>query len=162
MTTSSLELFAKIEFAEDGDRIGAGRIKGSLIRFEEVASDRPIMIAKGALSWNLENGGVVLNLQHDRTKHLARFTPTATADGLAVDVMLPDTAASRDAVTLIKSNVLQGISAEIIPESEDSVNGIRRVTKGRLVGAALVDGPSFKSSTVSVHARQGQRRRLWQ
>ena len=65
-------------------------------------------------------------------------------------------------MTLIKSGVLTGLSAEIVPEAESSVNGIRRVTKGKLVAAALVDGPSFKSSTVSVHARQGQGRRLWQ
>ena len=159
MTTSNIEVFAKIEFAEDDTRQGAGRIKGSLIRYGEVASDRPIMFTNG-LTWNAD--GLVLNVQHDRGRHLARFVPTPTADGLAVDVQLPDTAASRDAVTLIKAGVLTGISAEIIPESEDSVNGIRRVTKGQLVAAALVDGPSFKSSTVSVHARTpGSRRRVW-
>ena len=158
MTTSNIEVFAKIEFAEDDTRQSAGRVKGSLIRWGEVASDRPVMFSKG-LTWG---DSIVLNLQHDRTKALARFAPTSTADGLAVDVNLPDTAVSRDAITLIKAGVLTGISAEIIPESEDSVNGIRRVTKGQLVAAALVDGPSFRSSTVSVHARQGQRRRIWQ
>ena len=159
MTTSNIELFAAIQFAEDDERIGPGRITGSLLRFGEVASDRPIMFSNG-LTW--DDDGIILNLQHDRGRHLARFVPTPTADGLAVDVQLPDTAASRDAVTLIKAKVLRGLSAEIVPESEDMLNGIRRVTRGRIVAAAIVDGPSFKSSTVSVHARQGQRRRLWQ
>ena len=159
MTTSNIEVFSKIEFAEDDTRQGAGRVKGSLIRWGEVASDRPIMFTNG-LTWDAD--GLVLNIQHDRGRHLARFSPTPTADGLALDVILPDTAASRDAVTLIKAKVLRGISAEIIPESEDMLNGIRRVTKGKIVGAALVDGPSFRSSTVSVHARQDKRRRIWQ
>ena len=161
MTTSNIEVFASIEFAEDDTRQGSGRIKGSLIRYGEVASDRPISFAAKSLSWG---ESIVLNLQHDRTKALARFSPTATVDGLAVDVILPDTAASRDAVTLIKAGVLTGLSAEIIPESEDSVNGVRRVTKGRIVGAALVDGPSFESSIVSVHAHHAlqDKRRIWQ
>ena len=160
MTTSNIEVFAKIEFAEDGDRIGPGRITGTLLTYGELASDRPMVFAENALSW--EGSGVVLNLQHDRTKHLARFAPTADGARLMVDVRLPDTVGARDCVTLIKSGVLTGISAEVIPESEDSVNGIRRVTKGRLVAAALVDAPSFRSSKVSVHARQRGRSRIWQ
>ena len=161
MTTSNLELFAKIQFAEDGDRIGPGRIQGTLLTYGELASDRPMIFAASSLSWAAD-GGVVLNLQHDRTKHLARFAPTVDGDRLMVDVRLPDTTVGRDAVALVKAGVLRGLSAEIIPEAEDSVNGIRRVTKGRIVAAALVDGPSFKSATVSVHASEGQRRRLWQ
>ena len=156
----NLELFANIELADDGTREGPGRVTGVLLVYGERASDRPMIFAENALSW--EGGGVVLNLQHDRTKHLARFAPTPDGARLMVDVRLPDTAAARDAVTLIKAGVLTGLSAEVVPEAEDSVNGVRRVTKGRLIGAALVDGASFQSSTVSVHARQGQRRRIWQ
>ncbi len=160
MTTSNIEVFAKIEFAEDDTRQGAGRIVGTLLTYGELASDRPMTFAASSLSWAAD-GGVVLNLQHDRTKALARFAPTVDGNKLMLDVILADTVAARDALTLIKSGVLTGLSAEILPEAEDSVGGVRRVTKGRIVGAALVDGPSFKSSTVSVHARQGQRRRLW-
>ena len=159
MTTSSIELFAAIQFAEDDTRQGPGRITGTLLTYNERASDRPMVFAQGALSWD---DGVVLNLQHDRTKHLARFAPTPDGDRLMVDVRLPDTVAARDAVTLIRAGVLTGLSAEVVPESEDSAGGLRRVTKGRLVAAAIVDGPSFRSSKVSVHARQGPRRRLWQ
>ena len=159
MTISNLELFTRIELADDGDRLGPGRVVGTLLTYGERASDRPMIFADNALSWE---GGVVLNLQHDRTKHLARFAPTPDGTRLMVDVRLPDTVAARDAVTLIKSGVLTGLSAEVVPEAEDSINGVRRVTKGRLVAAALVDGPSFRSSTVSVHARQDQRRRIWQ
>ena len=159
MTTSNIELFAAIQFAEDDTRQGPGRITGTLLTYNERASDRPMVFAQGALSWS---DGVVLNLQHDRTKHLARFTPTPDGDRLMVDVRLPDTVAARDAVTLIRAGVLTGLSAEVVPESEDSAGGLRRVTKGQLVAAALVDGPSFKSSTVSVHARQDKRRRIWQ
>ena len=159
MTTSNIELFAAIQFAEDDTRQGPGRITGTLLTYNERASDRPMVFAQGALSWS---DGVVLNLQHDRTKHLARFTPTPDGDRLMVDVRLPDTVAARDAVTLIRAGVLTGLSAEVVPESEDSAGGLRRVTKGQLVAAALVDGPSFKSSTVSVHAHQDKRRRIWQ
>ena len=161
MTTSNLELFAKIEFAQDDTREGPGRITGILLTYGEKASDRPMTFAANSLTW--PDGGVVLNLQHDRTKHLARFAPTADGDRLLLDVRLPDTVAARDAVALIRSGVLTGISAEVVPESEDSVGGLRRVLRGRIVGAALVDEPSLKGSTVSVHARQGQaRRRVWQ
>ncbi len=162
MTTynRNLELFANIQLADDGTREGPGRIVGTLLTYNERAGDRPMVFAENALSW--EGGGVVLNLQHDRTKHLARFAPTPDGARLMVDVRLPDTVAARDAVTLIKSGVLTGLSAEVVPESEDSAGGLRRVTKGRLVAAALVDGPSFVSSTVSVHARQGRGRRIWQ
>ena len=118
-----------------------------------------MVFANGALSWD---GGLVLNLQHDRTKHLARFVPIAESNRLMVDVRLPDTVAARDAVTLVRAGVLTGLSAEVEPLEEEHMGGLRRVTKGRLIGAALVDGASFKSSTVSVHARQGRGRRIWQ
>ena len=159
MTTSNLELFAKIQFAEDDTRQGPGRITGTLLTYGERASDRPMVFDRG-LYW--PDGGVVLNLQHDRTKHLARFAPAVDGNKLMVDLRLPDTVAARDAVTLIRSGVLTGLSAEVIPEEEEQAAGLRRVTKGQLVGAALVDGASFRSSKVSVHARQGQRRRIWQ
>ena len=161
MTTSNLELFAKIQFAEDGDRIGPGRITGTLLTYNERASDRPMIFAANALRW--EAGGVILNVQHQRHEHLARFSPTPDGDRLMVDVQLPDTSRARDTVALIKAGVITGISAEVVPDAEDSVNGVRRVTSGRLVGAALVDRPSLQSSTVSVHAHQeDQRRRIWQ
>lgn len=160
METSNLELFAKIEFAEDDTREGPGRVRGTLLTYGERASDRPMIFASNSLTW--PEGGVVLNLQHQRHLHLARVAPTAQGARLMVDVRLPDTVAARDAVTLIRSGVLTGLSAEVVPEAEDQAGGLRRVTKGRLVAAALVDGPSFVSSTVSVHARRGQRRRIWQ
>ena len=160
MTTSNLELFASIHLAEDDTREGPGRITGVLLTYGERASDRPMVFAEGALTW--PEGGVVLNLQHDRTKHLARVAPTAVGARLMLDVRLPDTVAARDAVTLIKAGVLTGLSAEVEPLEEEHMGGLRRVTKGQLLGAALVDGASFKGSTVSVHARQGRGRRIWQ
>ena len=156
----NLEIFASIQFAEDDTRQEPGRIIGTLLSYEEKAADRPMVFADGALSW--PDGGIVLNLQHDRTKHLARFAPTAQGARLLVDVRLPDTVAARDAVTLVRAGVLTGLSAEVEPLEEEHMGGLRRVTKERLIGAALVDGASFKSSTVSVHARQGRGRRIWQ
>ena len=84
----NLEIFASIQLAEDDTREGPGRITGTLLSYGEVASDRPMVFADGALTW--PDGGIVLNLQHDRTKHLARFAPTAQGARLLVDVRLPD------------------------------------------------------------------------
>ena len=72
MTTSSIQVFAKIELASDDTRQGAGRIKGSLIRYGEVASDRPIMFTNG-LTWDAD--GLVLNVQHDRGGTWPDFLP---------------------------------------------------------------------------------------
>ena len=123
-----------------------------------------MVFADGALSW--PDGGIVLNLQHDRTKHLARFAPTAQGARLLVDVRLPDTVAARDAVTL---HSRQAYSPAYQPRlrrmKRTQAGGLRRVTKGRgLVGSCPCGRAElrFKSSTVSVHARQGQRRRIWQ
>ncbi len=154
-----VEVYAQITFAEDEKREGPGRIKGTLLTYGERASDRNVTFADNSLSWT--DGGVVLNLQHQRHLHLARFMPAASGKRLMVDVPLPDTAASRDAVTLIKAGVLTGLSAEVEPMSEDYDGTLRRITKGMLTGAALVDGPSFKGSKVSVHAKRGRGRRLW-
>ena len=64
------ELLFEIRQADDPTRVSAGRLVGTLLRYEETAQDRHEVFARGSLKWD-EKAGVLINLQHDRQQPLA-------------------------------------------------------------------------------------------
>ena len=118
------------------------------------------VFTRGALSW--PEGGVVLNMQHDRAQPIVRFAPVADGDEVRVDVDLPDTQRGRDAATMVRDGTLRGLSVEFRSQREGmNSGGIREISGAVLVRAGLVDDPSYGGSTVEVRADEEAPRRVW-
>ena len=149
------ELRCAIEYRADESRQSPGRIVGTLIEYETRASDRPEVFADGALRW--DDGGVILNEQHNRAAPILRFTPTVEGREVRIDAPLPDTQRGRDAATMIRDGTMRGLSVEFRATEEGRRAGIREVRAATLLGAALVDDPSYRGQ-LEVRARHRQGR----
>lgn len=159
------EIRCAVELRADDSRQSPGTLSGVLLEYETRASDRPEVFKAGALTW--DEAGVVLNLQHDRTKPLLRFVPTVEGREVRISAKLPDTQNGRDAAVLVRNGTLRGLSVEFLPEDETGSGGLREIRRARLVGAGLVDDSSY-STEVQVRERKGgehdrrrELRRLW-
>ena len=97
---------------------------------------------------------------HRREAPIARFIPEATDGEVRVAIQLPDTTAGRDAASNVKAGVLRGLSVEFVAERERQPSGVRVIERARLVGAGLVDSPSYAGAGVEVRDK-GRRARLW-
>ena len=157
MTT---EIRCALDLRADADRGGPGRLTGVLMRYGDAGQHGREVFARGALSW--PDGGIVLNMQHDRTQPIVRFVPVDDGDEVRIDAQLPDTAAGRDAAVMVRNGTLRGASVEFRSEREGMRGGIREISGAVLVRAGLVDDPSYPDSTVEVRADANPaRRRVW-
>ena len=148
-------LTCELRYEADPNRDSPGRLTGTLLRYLEPAHDRPEIFEPGALFWDDD---LILNIQHDRAQPIMRFTPYVEGLDVKVDAMLPDRTIGRDVASAVKDGTLRGLSVEIDRASVQSqmVNGVRRISRARLVAAGVVDSGSYKNSTVSVRQRQQQ------
>ena len=93
---------------------------------------------------------------------IVRFVPEVRGDDVVVDVQLPDTGRGRDAATMVRNGTMTGLSVEFEALSDTQRGAMREIIAGRLMGAGLVDDPSYAESTVNVRAkRPAGRRRIW-
>ena len=142
-------LLCELRFAEDLTRESPGRLTGTVLTFLEPAHDRLEIFERNSLWWDDD---VMLNVQHDRMQPIMRFTPYLDGDAVKVDAMLPNRTIGRDVASAVRDGTLRGLSVEIERASVQShmVNGVRRITRARLVAAGVVDSGSYRGSTVSV------------
>ena len=152
------ELRCAVELRADDSRQSPGRIVGTLLTYGQRASDRAEVFADGALRW--DEGGVVLNEQHNRAAPIMRFLPVVDGAEVRIDSPLPDTARGRDAATMIRNGTFRGLSIEFRAVDEGRRAGMREVRQARLLGAALVDDASYKGS-LEIRQRDCRRRRVW-
>ena len=148
----------EVRIEADPERQGPGILKGVLMPYGERASDRAEVFDRGSLTW--PEGGVVLRAQHDRNQPLARFEPIDQGESVAVAIRLPETQAGRDAATNVREGVYRGLSVEFIAKAEARQAGVRHLQRALLVGAGLVDDPSYTGATVAVRHRRTTRR-VW-
>ena len=153
------ELRCAIELRADDSRQSPGRIVGTLITYGQRASDRPEVFADGALRW--DDGGVILNEQHNRQAPIMRFLPVVDGAELRIDAPLPDTQRGRDAATMVRNGTFTGLSVEFRALEEGKRDGVREVREARLLGAALVDDASYKGSLEVRQRNRRRRRRVW-
>ena len=154
----NLLFYAHIQYAEDTTRESPGHIRGILVNYGEKAKDRPDVYEQDSLTW--PERGVVLNEQHDRKQLIKRFSPILDGEALRVDFPLPATQRGRDAATMVKDGTYTGLSMEVARESIVATYraGVRHISRGRIVAAALVDEAAFLGSTVEVnHKRETNR-----
>lgn len=148
----------EIRFEADPERMGPGRLVGTLMPYGQRASDRPELFEAGSLEWPAD--GVLLREMHRREFPIARFIPEATDTEVRVSITLPDSVAGRSAKANVVSGVYSGLSVEFRAIKETVRGGIRVVQKALLVGAGLVDSGAYAGATVEARAKAG-RRRLW-
>ena len=153
------EIRCSIELRADDSRTSPGRIFGTLITYGQRASDRAEIFADGALRW--DDKGVVLNEQHNRQAPIMRFAPIIQGKEVRIDAPLPDTQRGRDTATMIRNGTMTGLSVEFRSEDDGGRAGVREIRKAVLLGAAVVDTPSYKGR-LEVRERGNRRRfRPW-
>ena len=116
---------------------------------------------------DVERADVVVNVQHDRGRPLARSGndgglvlhdgPTA----LRAEVLLPDTTEGRDTAVLLKRGVLAGFSVEFRIDEKDGESwqgdSLRVISRAELRGIVIVDRPAYDAATAEVAKRASQR-----
>ncbi len=150
----NLLFYAAIQYTADTSRESPGHIRGVLVTYGEKARDRPDVYDADSLSW--PERGVVLNEQHDRKQLIKRFTPYIDGAELRVDFPLPATQRGRDAATMVRDGTFTGLSMEVARDSIVATYraGVRHISRGTLMAAALVDEAAFLGSVVDVHGKR--------
>ena len=141
-------LLIPIEIRQDETRQSPGRLVGTLLTYETRAGDRQEIFTAGALRWPAD--GFNVNVQHNRQAAVVRVVPYVDAGAVKIDAALPNTTAGRDAAENVRTGVYTGLSVEFRSELERRDAGLRRIERGFLGGAALVDVPSYTDSLVEV------------
>ena len=110
---------------------------------------------------------VILNSMHQREVPLARtggggLELQDSPDSLSMRAVLPDTAAARDTLTLVRSGVLRGLSVEFQALEERAEGDLRILTSVRLTGLGVVDKGAYMDSVVQarMEVRQTGKRRI--
>ena len=147
------EIRCSIELRADDSRQSPGRITGTLLTYEQRASDRPELFKEGALSW--PDDGIILNEQHNRQAPIMRFTPVIEGRAVLIDAPLPDTTRGRDIAVMVKNGTLAGLSLEFRARAEGMRGQLREVRAADLLGATVVDSASYKGSLEVRHKGKG-------
>ena len=142
------EFRCAVEVRGDPSRSGPGRLFGTLLRYGDVSPSHRERFADGALSW--PDNGIVVRRAHKAGDPIMRAVPELRDGAVVIDAPLPDTTAGRDAAAEIRGGLMTGLSIEFKARRQTYANGIRVVTDGALVGAGLVDSPSYGGSRVEV------------
>ena len=139
-----------------------GRVlSGVVMRYGEIATGapRPERFDPGA--FRFPDDGVILNVQHDRNRPLARTPDTLilkdTAAALELRAELPETREGTDTLELVRSRVLTGLSVEFRAVKEHFEAGVRVITEALLSGVAVVDRSAYSGSVVEARRIPGFR-----
>ena len=136
-----------------------GRVlEGTALAYGDVArvGSRAERFEAGALG-AVESLDVLLNVQHDRARPLARtggggLTLSDSAAALEVRAELPETREATDALALVEAGVLRGLSLEFVATRERMEGPMRVILAARLVAIGVVDKPAYRASKVSARA----------
>ena len=147
--------YCELRDTGDGDRL-----TGTAIRYGEIAVIGPGLRERfvAGVFGDLRQADVTLNYQHRRSRPLARtggggLRLIDSPESLSVVAEMPKTRESEDALTLVRSRVLRGLSIEFSAIRERSVERVRQVEQARLVAVGLVDSPAYVSSIVQVRGQ---------
>ena len=114
----------------------------------------------GSLSYD----DVIVNLQHDRSKPVARTgAGLVLADDeheLRASIKLPDTTYAREARELVNAKIIRGLSLEFRSVDDTWTGKHRVINKATMTGFALVDRPAYSDSQIAdrfmlVHTQPG-------
>ena len=140
-------------------KVGAPHFEGVLMRYGAIGQGPfgPEVFLPGSFG-NVEQADILLNVQHDRSRPLARAPGTMRLiDSNSVLTLVakpPPTQEVIDARLMVQAGVLQGLSIEFHAKSERQENGVRIVSRAELCGVALCDKPAFPESVITEARRQ--------
>ena len=152
-----------------------GTLAGTLMVYNSVAElpwGKEVFRA-GAFGPDISKADVLANLQHDRTKPIARspdggLTLIDSPAQLSVDIHCANTTAGRDAYEGARAGLYRGLSVEFVPiEERQLADGTREISKARLYGFGIVDRPIYEDTVITAMrsryhvANKGRDRRLW-
>ena len=140
-----------VEFRVAEGGAGLAVLEGTAIRYGDKSRIGPF--TEEFRSGSLALQDVIANIMHKRDRPLARqghgLVLTDGLNELSVRMELPDTTDGRDALALVRSGVLQGLSVEFRAFRENW-QGTHRIIEGAaLVGVALVDRPAYAGATLA-------------
>lgn len=150
--------------------LDASTITGIAMKYGDTASVRGMFneqIAPGAFG---RIGDVVLNVQHDRARPIARTDGGGlelrdSADNLFVKAAPVQTREGKDALLMVHHRVLRGFSVEFVADEDSFEGDVRIVKRARLLGIGLVDRPAYGESVAQVAKRMAalasRSRRRW-
>ena len=144
------------EMRWDGDR----QLSGTALQYGDVASlpwgekERFEPGAFGALG----NADVILNVQHDRARPIARtggggLTLRDDPQELAVAADLPKTREADDTLENVKKKILRGLSVEFMPEVTERDGDVLVIKKAELRAIGVVDRPAYPRSRLTPRAK---------
>ena len=141
---------------------GQGVVYGDVAR----VGSRAERFLPGAFGADVGALDVLLNVQHDRARPLARtggggLTLTDTPESLEVRAELPETRESADALELVEAKILRGFSLEFVALREHREGTTRVIASARLSGLAVVDKPAYQQSVVSARADEVEPPNRW-
>ena len=136
---------------------GRRSLSGVAIRYGEIGQSPfgPERFEAGAFQ---PLGDVILNVQHDRARPLARsggggLTLEDSETALKVRADLPGTTEADNILELVKAGVLRGLSVEFKAVSERAENETRIVEKAILKAVGIVDSGAYPGSNVEARRR---------
>ena len=145
-------------FFEMEYRAAAGTVRGTAVRYGDLAripaAGGPFneRIQAGAFG-NIGEADVILNVQHDRRRPVARtggggLVLTDGADRLDLAADLPSTRDAEDARELLRKRILRGLSVEmvVVDDLVDPSARLRTIRKAELRGVGIVDRPAYGDS----------------
>ena len=154
------EIRCAIELRADASRESPGRLVGTLLEYNERASDRAELFEQGSLSW--PESGIILNRQHQRGSPIMRVVPIVQGNSVVLDSALPDTQAGRDTAAEIRAGLFNGLSVEFKAIKQRFEGGVRKIGAAMLQAAAIVDSPAYSGSAgLEVRGKGRRRKRLW-
>jgi phage head maturation protease len=134
-------------------------ITGRIVAFEEPAnaSTGKVVFAKGSI----QPKDVLLNLEHDRTRRIAKPLSISLSDdqmSINATFKVANTTAGNDALIEASEGLRDGFSIELaVDDYINEKDGTMRVLAGELTGVALVSEPAVRSARVSeVAATEGE------
>ena len=105
---------------------------------------------------------LILNRQHERPRPLARtggggLTFVDSDAALSMAAVLPNTQDANDALELVRTKVLRGLSVEFFATRERMEGNVRIVEAAILSAVGLVDKPGHTGAIVEARARLSTR-----
>lgn len=148
MISNIERLYSPAEVHDEG-------LSGVVMPYEELAPQIGYMVqyASGGFAGRMSD--VLMNVQHDDTQLIGRTGPsgnvhlTDTPEQMLISFKYPDTQLGADTKKLVDMGVLTGFSAETLILSDEWRGGVRRITKSKLTGVALVAKPAMKTALIT-------------
>ena len=148
------------------DGPSAGRmLMGICMRYGSIGqgpNGMPEVFTPGAFG-DVSNLDISLNFMHQREKPLARtggggLTLSDSGSMLSMAATLPRTTEANDALELVRTKVMRGLSVEFFPRQDRMENGTRIIAKAQLVGIGVVDTGAAHHTTLEARRQQHEQR----